>query len=122
MDLNEFIEQLRQVKKLGPLKDIFSQLPGMDGVDFAAGIPRIEAMVRVMTPEERKAPDQIGPEQMTRIAAESGTNVAEVNQLLKQFRRDQTDQEPPPDAPVPREPGNKPPSMSAAVLPPDEPE
>jgi signal recognition particle subunit SRP54 len=90
LTLEDFLEQLQQVKKLGSLQDIMGALPGMGGVDFSSAegeIPRVEAIVRSMTPAERRDPDLIDSSRRRRIAAGSGTNTQEVNQLLKQFRQ-----------------------------------
>ncbi len=90
LTLEDFLEQLQQVKKLGSLQDIMGALPGMGGVDFSSAegeIPRVEAIVRSMTPEERRDPEIIDSSRRRRIATGSGTNTQEVNQLLKQFRQ-----------------------------------
>ncbi len=90
LTLEDFLEQLQQVKKLGSLQDIMGALPGMSGVDFSSAegeIPRVEAIVRSMTFEERRDPEIIDSSRRRRIASGSGTNTQEVNQLLKQFRQ-----------------------------------
>jgi signal recognition particle subunit SRP54 len=90
-DLEDFLEQLRQVRKMGPLKGVLSMLPGVpkelknQEIDEAE-ISRIEAIVSSMTKEERKNPSMIDVSRRTRIAAGSGTTQLQVNTLLKQFR------------------------------------
>ena len=93
-DLEDFLEQFRQIKKLGPMKDILAQLPGVDAsklqnaqIDEKA-IGRTEAIILSMTPAERHKPSLITPPRKRRIAAGSGTKIEDVNRLLKQF--DQT--------------------------------
>jgi len=90
LTLEDFLDQLQHVKRLGNLQEIFKLVPGMGGVDFGsaeAEIPRTEAIIRSMTPAERNDPDMIQSSRRRRIAAGSGTNPQEVNQLLKQFRQ-----------------------------------
>jgi signal recognition particle subunit SRP54 len=90
LTLEDFLDQLRQVKRLGNLQDMLSLVPGMGGVDFSAAqdeIPRIEAIICSMTPREREDPDVIDTSRRRRIAAGSGVNTQEVNHLLKQFRQ-----------------------------------
>jgi signal recognition particle subunit SRP54 len=89
-NLEDFLSQLQQVKKMGNLKDLMSMIPGMGKalkdaeIDNDAFKP-IEAMIRSMTPKERQNPDIIEANRKKRIAAGSGTSVQEVNNLLKQF-------------------------------------
>lgn len=92
--LEDFLEQLSQVKKMGPLSQIMDMIPGMSGL--AGEIPeeetdrqlvKIEAMISSMTPAERLNPAIIGGSRKRRIADGSGTTVQEVNQLLGQFRQ-----------------------------------
>ena len=89
-DLNDFIEQIQQIKKMGNLKDLASMIPGvgkqiknMDIDDDA--FKGIEAIIRSMTPQERTNPDILNGARRARIAKGSGTNIQEVNQLIKQF-------------------------------------
>jgi signal recognition particle subunit SRP54 len=91
--LEDFLDQLRQVKKMGPMSQILGMVPGLSGV--AGQIPqevtdnqlvRIEAMISSMTFAERQNPRIIGGSRKRRIARGSGTTVQEVNQLLSQFR------------------------------------
>ncbi len=89
----DFLEQMKQVRKLGPLSNILGMLPGVAGmkqlknvqVDDKA-LDRIEAMIFSMTPQERRHPDLIDGPRRQRIARGSGTQARDVNQLLKQFR------------------------------------
>lgn len=88
--LEDFLDQLRQIKKMGSLKDVLSMLPGMSGAVRNAEIDdkalvRIEAMVNSMTISERTKPNIIDGRRRKRIAAGSGTTVQEINRLLKQF-------------------------------------
>ncbi len=93
-DLEDFLEQFRQVRKMGPLKDILSSLPGVDAklkdveIDERA-IDRMEAIILSMTPRERQKPSIINPSRKRRIAAGSGMKVEDVNRLLKQFEQTQ---------------------------------
>jgi len=91
--LEDFLEQMRQVKKLGPLQDLLAMLPGIPGakqqlkdlqVDEGE-MARTEAIICSMTPEERRNPAIIGGSRRLRIARGSGTTTHEVNALLKQF-------------------------------------
>jgi signal recognition particle subunit SRP54 len=91
--LEDFLDQLRQVKKMGPMSQIMGMVPGLSGV--AGDIPqevtdkqlgKIEAMISSMTSAERQSPRIIGGSRKRRIARGSGTTVQEVNQLLSQFR------------------------------------
>ena len=92
--LEDFREQLRTIKKMGPLEQILGMLPGMGGLKQAmAGrdgldegqLGRIEAMISSMTPKERANHQLINGSRRKRIARGSGTSVEEVNRLLKQF-------------------------------------
>lgn len=90
-DLEDFLTQLKQVKKLGPLENIIKLLPGAKkmGLNNVKIDPKqmahTEAIVLSMTPYERKHPDILKASRKQRIAKGSGTTVTEVNQLLKQF-------------------------------------
>ncbi|MDI3327130.1 MAG: signal recognition particle protein [Alicyclobacillaceae bacterium] len=91
--LEDFLEQLRQVRKLGPLDQLLGMIPGMGrwkGVQNLQvderQLSRVEAIILSMTPEERRNPDIIDGSRRRRIAAGSGTRVEEVGRLLKQFR------------------------------------
>ena len=92
-DLDDFLEQLRQIKKLGSFSQILGMLPGIDKkmletVDTEENekrIKHIEAIIQSMTMEERRNPKIIGASRKVRISKGSGTRVQDVNQLLKQF-------------------------------------
>ena len=92
-NLNDFLAQLQMVKKLGPLGDILKMLPGagkISGADMNKGekqMKRTEAIILSMTPQERKKPGILNARRRRRIALGSGTNVVEVNNLLKQFEQ-----------------------------------
>ena len=89
---DDFLEQMQQVKKLGPIDQILDMIPGMNKVKQNANLKvderqmgRIEAIVRSMTNAERQDPDLINHSRRKRIAAGSGTQLADVNRLIKQF-------------------------------------
>jgi signal recognition particle subunit SRP54 len=90
----DFLSQMQQLKKMGPLEDILKMLPGVGGrlkglsVDDRV-MDRTRAIIQSMTREERRKPDVINGSRRKRIASGSGTSVQEVNQLLKQFRQAQ---------------------------------
>ncbi len=90
--LEDFMKQLREVRKIGSVKDLMSMIPGGGGIDPAQmgklddkTFVHMEALIASMTPEERLHPELIGPGRKRRIAAGSGRPGFEVNQLLKQF-------------------------------------
>ena len=88
--LEDFLDQLRQMKSMGPLEQVVGMIPGMNRLPAGAQIDekalvRIEAIIQSMTGEERTKPQIINGSRRKRIAAGSGTNVQEVNRLLKQF-------------------------------------
>lgn len=89
-DFNDFISQINQVKKMGNLKDVMSMIPGVGKMmkDVEIGddaFKQVEAMISSMTPFERENPDAINARRRERIAKGSGTTMAEVNKLMKQF-------------------------------------
>ncbi len=94
-DLEDFLEQLQQLKKMGPMSQILDMVPGFSAVkgkldsDQVNGdnLKRVEAIIYSMTPQERKRPDIISGSRRRRIARGSGTSPREVNQLLNQFRQ-----------------------------------
>lgn len=91
-DMEDLLEQMYQIKKMGSLKSIMSMLPGVgnkiNNLDIdERQLLRIEAMITSMTPEERAKPSIINPSRKRRIAAGSGTKVEDVNRLLKQFEQ-----------------------------------
>jgi signal recognition particle subunit SRP54 len=92
-DLEDFLQQLQQIKKLGSLTDLLSMIPGvnraMKDVDpqLAEGsLKKTEAIISSMTRKERQLPDILNASRRRRIALGSGTSVQDVNMLLKQFR------------------------------------
>ena len=92
-DFEDFLGQLRQIKKLGPLTDIMNMIPGMSkmtkGLDprmAEGGLKRTEAIINSMTRKERQFPDVLNASRRRRIASGSGTTVQDVNALVKQFR------------------------------------
>ena len=92
-DLEDFLAQLQQIKKMGPISQLVGMIPGvdkkaLDSVNMEESEKRmkmIEAIIRSMTPEERQKPQIIGATRKVRISKGSGTRVQDVNMLLKQF-------------------------------------
>jgi len=90
-DLEDFLTQLKQIKKLGPLENILKMMPGaskmgLNNVNIdPKQLSHIEAIIQSMTKKERRNPDIIKATRKQRIAAGSGTTVQEVNKLLSQF-------------------------------------
>jgi signal recognition particle subunit SRP54 len=92
-DFNDFLKQIDQIKKMGNLKDLASMIPGVGkaikDVDIDDNAFKgIEAIIKSMTPKERSTPELLNTSRRMRIAKGSGTNIQEVNRLIKQF--DQT--------------------------------
>jgi signal recognition particle subunit SRP54 len=90
--LEDLRDQLRQLKKLGPLASVLEMLPKVGplrGLDASSvdesGLQRVEAIINSMTPQERKRPDVLNGSRKKRIAMGSGTSVSEINRLLKQY-------------------------------------
>jgi signal recognition particle subunit SRP54 len=96
-DLEDFLDQMRQLKRMGPLSQIMDMIPGMSKLMKQAGdasleeseLKQIEAIILSMTPYERHHPEIIGGSRRRRIARGSGTSPANVNQLLSQFKQAQ---------------------------------
>ena len=91
-DLNDLLDQLQPVRKMGSMKDILSMLPGVGNklrdVDIdERQFDRVQAIIRSMTPEERAKPEIINPSRKRRIAAGCGMQVEDVNKLLAQHRQ-----------------------------------
>ncbi len=89
---DDFLKQIQQIKKMGNIKDLMGMIPGMGkamkGIDIDDdAFKGIEAIIHSMTPKERRQPAIINGSRKKRIARGSGTNVQEVNQLLKQFNQ-----------------------------------
>jgi signal recognition particle subunit SRP54 len=90
--LEDFLEQLQEVKKMGPLSQVLSMLPGANRLPADVNVDdhalvRIEAMIQSMTTEERQRPHVLNGSRRRRIAMGSGTSVQEVNRLLKQYEQ-----------------------------------
>ena len=87
----DFLTQLKQFKKMGPLSDVLGMIPGLGGAKLKGlqvddrSLVRVEAMIQSMTVEERRRPEIINGSRRKRIALGSGTTVQDVNRLLKQF-------------------------------------
>lgn len=91
-DLNDFLGQLQQIKKMGNIKDVMGMIPGMGSAVKDLDISNdsfkpIESIIHSMTPKERELPDIIDGNRRKRIANGSGRTVQEVNNLLKQFEQ-----------------------------------
>ena len=92
-DLEDFLDQLQKIKKMGPLSQLMEMIPGLGSQMRQAkaqisddDYKRIEAIILSMTPQERRRPEMIRGRRLNRIARGSGTQRHEVNQLLKQFK------------------------------------
>ncbi|MFO7634648.1 MAG: signal recognition particle protein [Caldilinea sp.] len=92
-DFEDFLDQLKQVKRLGPITDILGMIPGMnrmvkdiDPMLAQDSLKKTEAIISSMTLQERRYPDVLNASRRRRIAAGSGTTVQDVNILVKQFR------------------------------------
>lgn len=90
--LEDFLDQLQEVKKMGPLDQVLGMLPGMnripqDAVPDDKALKRIEAIIQSMTAEERDKPHVINGSRRRRIALGSGTTVQDINKLMKQFEQ-----------------------------------
>ena len=91
--LEDFLSQMQQIKKMGPLKDLLGMMPGMgkldmdalNGVDPQKEMAKTEAIIQSMTKEERANPSILNGPRKKRIAAGCGRSIADVNRLLKQF-------------------------------------
>ena len=92
-DMNDLLEQMQQIKKMGSVRSIISMLPGAAKIsdeNIEQGdrqLKVVEAMIQSMTPRERENPSIINPSRKRRIAAGSGTRVEDVNRLLRQFEQ-----------------------------------
>jgi signal recognition particle subunit SRP54 len=93
--LEDFLDQMQQMKKLGPLKDLIKMIPGLDtskldDIDFEENekeMAKIEAIIKSMTKEERRNPSIINSSRKKRIAKGSGTTIQDVNKLLNNFEQ-----------------------------------
>ena len=90
-DLDDFLDQMRTVRKMGPLTNVLGMIPGLAGAQLKnmkvdeRQLDRIQAIILSMTPEERRRPELIKGSRRLRIARGSGTNVQAVSRLIKQF-------------------------------------
>ena len=92
-DLEDFLGQLQQLKQMGPISQVLEMVPGFSAMKGKVSVDelddshlvRTEAIIRSMTPEERRRPEIIGGSRRRRIARGSGTTPQDVNQLLNQF-------------------------------------
>ena len=89
-DFNDFLAQLQQIKKMGNMKDLMGMIPGMGKAMKDVDVPDdafkgVEAIILSMTPKERANPALLNTSRKNRIAKGSGTNIQEVNKLIKQF-------------------------------------
>jgi len=84
--LEDFREQIQQVRRMGPITKLLEKIPGMQKVEVdERALVRVEAIINSMTPEERRKPEILDGKRKRRIALGSGTQVSEVNKLLKRF-------------------------------------
>ncbi|GAQ00569.1 signal recognition particle [Companilactobacillus farciminis] len=93
-DFNDFIDQMDQIQKMGPLDELMKMIPGMANNPALANInigekdiAHLKAIVYSMTPKEREDPDLLNPSRRRRIAAGSGQSVQNVNRMIKQFKQ-----------------------------------
>ncbi len=91
LDLDDFLAQLKMIRKMGPLTSLLGMIPGLGGAQLSSmkiderELDRIQAIILAMTPEERRKPELIKGSRRLRIARGSGTSVQQVNRLVKQF-------------------------------------
>ena len=88
LTLEDFLDQMQSMKKMGGIKSMLEMLPGMSGKDIDVdenAMKKPEAIIRSMTPKERRNPSVLNASRRKRIAAGSGTTVQDVNQLIRQF-------------------------------------
>ena len=93
-DFNDFLSQMDQVTKIGPLENIIKMMPGMANNPALKNLnldpkqlDRIRAIIYSMTPEERENPDLMNPSRRRRLAAGAGRPIVEVNRMIKQFNQ-----------------------------------
>jgi signal recognition particle subunit SRP54 len=90
-NLEDFLAQMQQVKKMGSMQSIIGMMPGMSGVklgdDADQQLVRTEAIIKSMTPQERRKPDLLNGSRRQRIAKGAGVQISDVNQLMKQFQQ-----------------------------------
>ncbi len=89
LDLDDFLKNMQQIKKMGPLSQLMKMIPGMPDIKEEdidqSGMKRMEAIIQSMTLEERRRPEILNASRRKRIAAGSGTRVQDVNKMLKDF-------------------------------------
>ncbi|HZW48719.1 MAG TPA: signal recognition particle protein [Bacillota bacterium] len=89
LDLDDFLKNMQQIKKMGPLSQLMKMIPGMPDVKEEdldqSGLKRMEAIIQSMTMEERRKPELLNASRRRRIASGSGTRVQDVNRMLKDF-------------------------------------
>jgi signal recognition particle subunit SRP54 len=90
--LEDMLEQMEQVQKMGPMGQLIEMIPGLGGMAKQAqaavdrgDLKHVQAIIRSMTPEERRDPNVLNGSRRRRIAQGSGTRLQDVNQLVKQF-------------------------------------
>jgi signal recognition particle subunit SRP54 len=90
--LDDFLRQMQQIKRLGPLKKVLGMIPGMgqlmgdlDGLDAEGDLRRLQGIIHAMTPDERRKPKLIDQSRRRRIASGAGVEPHDVNDLVKQF-------------------------------------
>lgn len=90
-NLEDFLSQMQQIKKMGSMESLLGMMPGMNGVKLDGQaerqMARTEAIIKSMTPQERRKPELLNGSRRLRIANGAGVKVLEVNQLLKQFQQ-----------------------------------
>ncbi|MBQ7082414.1 MAG: signal recognition particle protein, partial [Oscillospiraceae bacterium] len=94
-DMNDLLDQMQQLRKMGPLEQVLSMLPGAGKIQLKdedaqkgeAELRRMEAIIQSMTKKEREKPSIINPARKRRIAAGSGTRVEDVNRVLRQHEQ-----------------------------------
>ena len=94
-DLEDFLQQIQSVRKMGSLSQIMEMIPGFSAIKNRlpsgeldeSSLTRVESIIYSMTPEERRHPEIIGGSRRRRIARGSGTSPQDINQLLNQFRQ-----------------------------------
>ncbi len=90
-DLEDFLEQFKMMRRMGPLENLLGMLPGMDKLKDSSidekQLKRVEAIILSMTVQERRRPDTLNARRRQRVARGSGTSVSEVNNLLLRFNQ-----------------------------------
>jgi signal recognition particle subunit SRP54 len=92
--LEDFLSQIKAIKQMGPMKDLLKMIPGaaelpLDQIN-EKGLDHVEAIIKSMTPKERRLPDQLNPSRKRRISSGCGRTIEEVNRLLKAFEQMRT--------------------------------